>query len=57
MEEAMDYIVTLRDALVTVYSDKRKLESEIEALKVQIAEITAEKVSRIYDKISLGRSI
>lgn len=39
----MDFIVHMSQALASVHSDKRKLESEIEAFKVRITEIQKEK--------------
>ena len=49
-EEAQDAIVHLRDALFSVYSDKRKLESEFEALKTTLAETVKEK-EEIYGNL------
>ena len=36
IEEAQDLIVHMRNALATVYSDKRKLEGEVEFLNTKI---------------------
>lgn len=42
-EEAMDFIVHMSKALAAVFSDKRKLESEIDDFKIRISEIQKEK--------------
>jgi hypothetical protein len=39
-EEARDLIVHLRDALATVFSDKRKLEVNLDSLNNKLADLT-----------------
>ena len=48
IEEAQDLIVHMREALVAVYSDKRKQEAEIDSLKVRIEELIKEKVGTFH---------
>lgn len=51
MEEAQDLIVHMRDALTSVYSEKRRLEAEIQGLHSKIEDILREKVRFLLDKL------
>jgi len=44
VEEAQVLIVHMRDALISVFSEKRKVEADIEGLRSKIEELVKEKV-------------